>query len=67
MRCNTRFLYSVWRNKDDQLIILDGTADECARLMGVDRLHFYHICKNGTDKWTIIKTPVAVVKADSEL
>lgn len=31
----TSTLYSVWRNEDDKLLILDGTVQECCKLLGV--------------------------------
>lgn len=37
----TRTLYSVWRNSDDQLLILDGTAAECCKLLHVTPNTFY--------------------------
>lgn len=65
MRCNTRYLYSVWRNSDDRLMILDGTADECAERMGMNRQSFYVICnKGGNAIWTIQKTSVSQIKAE---
>ena len=36
-----RVLYSVWRNSDDQLIILDGTTEECCKALGVKPETFY--------------------------
>ena len=33
-------LYSVWRNSDDRLLILDGTSDECARVLGITQRSF---------------------------
>ena len=36
-------LYSVWRNSDDQLLILDGTADECCKVLGITRQSFYRL------------------------
>ena len=37
-------LYSVWRNKDDKLLILDGTAEECCRKLGISKNSFYRLC-----------------------
>ena len=34
-------LYSVWRNSDDQLLILDGTAESCADILGIHVKYFY--------------------------
>ena len=36
-------LYSVWRNSDDRLLILDGTAEECAALLGINLKSFYRL------------------------
>ena len=36
-------LYSVWRNSDDKLLILDGTADECGAKLGINRNSFYRL------------------------
>ena len=33
-------LYSVWRNSDDRLIILDGTAEQCAKMLGIELATF---------------------------
>ena len=34
-------LYSVWRNSDDRLMILDGTAEACADILGIHVNTFY--------------------------
>ena len=34
-------LYSVWRNSDDRLMILDGTAETCAEILGIHVNTFY--------------------------
>ena len=39
----TSVLYSVWRNSDDKLLILDGTADECCARLGINRNSFYRL------------------------
>ena len=50
-------VYSIWNNKNDELIILDGTAEECAEAMGMTESTFRSIMtkvKQGTiKKWTI--------------
>ena len=50
-------LYSVWRNSDDRLIILDGTAEQCCSVMGITKNSFYKLmCASyGDDKYTIRK------------
>jgi hypothetical protein len=66
VKCNTRFLYSVWRNSDDKLMILDGTADECALAMGVKRQSFYVFCnRGGNGDWTITKKSIAEIEAET--
>jgi hypothetical protein len=38
--------YSVYRNKDDMPVIIDGTAEECAKAMGVTLNSFYRtVCR----------------------
>ena len=50
-------LYSVWRNSDDRLLILDGTAEDCCSVMGITKHSFYRLmcasCKD--DRYTIRK------------
>jgi hypothetical protein len=51
-------VYSVWNNKTDELVILDGTAEECIKAIGwASRASFYsHIsrAKSGEiRKWHI--------------
>lgn len=51
-------VYSVWNNKTDELVILDGTVHECVAAMGLaSKASFYsHISreKNGEiRKWHI--------------
>ena len=52
-------LYSIWRNSDDRLIILDGTAEECSRLLNTTKKNFYIlVCnsqKNENARYTIRK------------
>lgn len=35
--------YSVWNNKTDDIVIVDGTAEETAKAMGVTMKSFYTI------------------------
>lgn len=53
-----RFIvYSVWDNRTDELIILDGEAPACAKAMGISFKSFYSTMnrvKHGEiKKWTI--------------
>ena len=51
-------LYSVWDNRTDELVILDGTAKQCAEIMGRPLKSFYSTvrrAKTGEIKrWTIL-------------
>ena len=51
-------LYSVWLNSDDRLLILDGTAEQCAEEMGVAVNAFYKYVGDPKyqQKFTIRKT-----------
>lgn len=57
MKNNHVYLYSLYRNSDDKLMILDGRGSECARLMGVTYQWFYKLMMKGgsNKKWTIIR------------
>lgn len=33
-------LYSIWRNSDDRLLILDGTVEECSKVLGITMRSF---------------------------
>ncbi len=56
---NTRsyIVYSVWDNRTDTLVILDGEAKECAKAMNLSMSSFYSAvtkARNGSVKrWTI--------------
>ena len=56
---NTRsfVVYSVWNNKTDELVIIDGEARDCAKAMNLKLGSFYRAitsARNGTiKKWTI--------------
>lgn len=52
-----RVLYSVWRNSDDQLIILDGTTEECCKALGVKQETFYRYACVSSDE-----TPYSIRK-----
>ena len=52
-----RVLYSVWRNSDDQLIILDGTTEECCKVLGVEPKTFYRYACVSSDE-----TPYSIRK-----
>ena len=56
---NTRsfIVYSVWDNRTDEVVIIDGEARECAEAMGMTLASFYSAitrAKSGAIKrWTI--------------
>lgn len=51
------YLYSVWNNFTDELIILDGTARQCADAMGISFKSFHSLKtrmnQGKLKKWTI--------------
>lgn len=59
---NTRYLYTVYRNSDDKMMIMDGTGEECARVMGLVSkfafYHWWHIQKGYSKYWTVYRTTV---------
>ena len=56
---NTRsfIVYSVWDNRTDELVILDGEADDCAKAMNLSASSFYStvtkVKKGIVKRWTI--------------
>ena len=59
-------LYSVWNNRDDRLIILDGTADKCSEMLGITKDAFYHIVCRGSPNYTIIKARKREIEREVE-
>lgn len=56
-----RKLFCVWDNKDDSVVAIDKTSDECAALMGIERGTFFSLTsrmkeKNVQRRWTIINS-----------
>lgn len=57
---NTRsfIVYTVWDNRTDKCVIVDGEARDCAKAMGLKMSSFYSTVtkvKNGiVGKWTIM-------------
>lgn len=53
------YVYSIWNNKNDELVILDGTAEECAEAMGMGESCFRSTLSKASrglvKKWTIKK------------
>jgi len=59
MSNNNHYFYTVYRNSDDKLIVLDAHPAEAIRLMKVKPNTFYRILSlfGGRNRmWTIIKT-----------
>jgi hypothetical protein len=53
----TSVLYSVWRNSDDKLLILDGTTEQCCNIVGISPKTLWNIASaGGSDKYTVQKT-----------
>lgn len=68
---NYSIVYSVWRNKDDRLLILDKPAKECAQILGIAEQSFRRIAgssdKNGYgNAYTITKARIEQVKREEE-
>ena len=49
-----RVRYTVYDNKTDFPVIVCGTAEECARVMGVDMNTFYVNISSRKGRWTIL-------------
>lgn len=62
------FRYTVYRNGSDELVIQDGTAEECARAMGLTVASFYSAvsrAKSGSIKrWHIEAVPAETLLSD---
>lgn len=60
--------YTVYNNKTDFPVIVDGDAKECAKAMGISMRSFYYTVnrvKNGKNKkWTILKSHVNELEED---
>ena len=68
---NFNIVYSVWRNSDDLLLILDKSAKECAQILGIAEQSFRRIAgspdKNGYgNAYTIRKARIEQVKREEE-
>jgi hypothetical protein len=65
-------LYSVWRNKDDELLILDGTLQECCDLLGMAPQTIRRLAvrtektRNEGGLYTVCKAKVRDVKREEE-
>ena len=51
------YVYSIWNNKNDELVILDGTSKECAEAMGMGESCFRStlskVSNGRIKKWTV--------------
>ena len=62
-----KILYTVWRNSDDKLLILDGTAEECCRLLNVKKETFYrYACVSNEDTLYTIRK-ISLEEAEKEV
>jgi hypothetical protein len=67
---NTRSycVFTVYNNKTDFPVIVDGEARECAKAMGISELSFYYTVnrvKAGKNKkWTILKSYIDDLEED---
>lgn len=63
-----RVLYSVWRNSDDSLLILDGTAEQCCRRLRIAKSSFYSlVCNTGKQAdaiYTITKSSMDEIERE---
>ena len=65
-------VYSVWRNSDDKLLILDGTVQECCELLGITPQAVRRLAvrtnktRNDGGKYTVMKAKMEQVKREEE-
>lgn len=59
-------LYSIWKNSDDSLVILDGSAQQCADRLGVTLNSFYRIVCGASCKGTYTIQKISSDKAKRE-
>lgn len=65
MSCTPQYLYTVYRNIDDKMILLDVTAEECCRIMKIKRDSFYKLAQTGGNKtWSVLKSTKKQIAAD---
>ena len=50
-----KYLYSIWRNRDDRLIILDGTVEQCCAAMHIKLSTFRFITSRHCKTYTVRK------------
>ena len=59
-------LYSIWRNSDDQLLILDGTAEECCKFLGIQKNTFYRYAAVSNEHTTYTIRRIKRTEAEKE-
>jgi hypothetical protein len=63
-------VYSIWNNKTDELVILDGTSKECAKAMGMSyscfRSTLSKVSNGRIKKWTIEQRPKRISKGGED-
>ena len=65
----TKIVYTVYDNKTDFPVIVDGTARECAEVMGLTLAGFYNALTRAgkkNNRWTFLKTPAEQVERESK-
>ena len=64
----SKVLYSVWRNSDDRLLILDGTMEQCCAVLGLRRDNFYRLVNSDKygSRYTIRKISREESKREEE-
>ena len=59
---NKHFLFSVWNNITDEVVVIDGNYIECSKAMGVSVKSFYTLvskaCRGKMKKWMIEKREI---------
>lgn len=68
MRDNNTYVYTLYRNKGDQILVFDGKGAECAKAMGVTYQWFYKLMTKGgkNRKWTIERRKKNEIEEDGE-
>lgn len=67
MKNDSKYRYTLYRNSDDCLLLLDATAEACAALIHVSMNTLYKMSMvGGNGTWTIIKCSKEQIKKDME-
>lgn len=54
----SRLLFTVYDNRTDFPVIVDGTAEEAAKAMGIDIGSFYTASSGKVKRWVILKRKI---------